>query len=245
MGTHTTVEKMKQIRLFAMGELYHRSLQENLYQDHTADQLIALLVDTEWEHRHNNKIKNLIRGAGLSAMVSPNDIDYTSNRGLDKNTFERLLSLQFIKQRENLILTGPTGVGKSYLAQSIGHTACNQLLKTLYFKSARLMEHIKMAKLEGTYIKLLKKIQKAELLVIDDFGLHGFDNPTRAALMDIIEERHDTKATLLTSQIPVSGWHQMIGQGTIADAILDRLVYASHRIELSGESLRKKRTLKG
>ena len=245
METQNTVEKMKQIRLFAMGELYHRSLQENLYKEYTTDQLIALLVDTEWEHRHNNKIKNLIRSAGISTMVSPHDIDYTANRGLEKNTFERLLSLQFITQKENLIITGPTGVGKSYLAQGIAHTACQQLIKTLYFKSTKLMEHIKMSKLEGTYIKLLKKLQKTSLLIIDDFGLHSFDDQTRTALMDIIEDRHEKNSTIITSQIPVSGWHQMIGEGTIADAILDRLVYASHRITLNGESLRKNKKLKG
>ena len=147
METQNTIEKMDKSGSLPWGGPYHRSIQENLYREYSTDQLIALLVDTEWGYRHDNKIKNLVRGAGMSSLVSPHNIDYTADRGLDKNTFERLLSLQFIQQRENLVLTGPTGVGKSYLAQSIGHTACNQFVKTLYFKSNKPIEHIKMTKL--------------------------------------------------------------------------------------------------
>lgn len=245
MNTQTTIEKMKQMKLSAMGSLYHQSLQENLYSDYTTDQLLALLVDTEWEHRHNKKIQNLIKGAQFKLAASPVDVDYTARRNLDKNTFERLLSLGFIRESENIILTGAAGVGKSYLAQVIGHTACHQLISAYYTGSAGLMEDIKLAKLQGNYIKLLKKIKKAKLLIIDDFGLHGFDNHYRQALMDIIGDRYNSASTIITSQIPVSAWHEMIGEGTIADAILDRLVYSSHRIELKGESLRKNKKLRG
>lgn len=245
MNTQTTIEKMKQLRLKGMSEIYHRSIREKNFPDYTTDEFIALLVDTEWEDRHNRKIKNLTKAAGFKLQASPNNIDYTSRRNLDKNTFERLLTLHFIKQAENIIITGPTGVGKSYLAQAIGHGACRQTIKTMYYSSADLMERIKLAKLDGTYINLLKKIQKAELIIIDDFGLHPFDNHSRQAMMDIIEDRYERASIIVTSQIPVSSWHETIGEGTIADAILDRLVYSSHRIELKGESLRKNKILKG
>jgi DNA replication protein DnaC len=245
MNTQSTIEKMKQMRLNGMTELYHRVLKDNLYRDYTQDEFIGLLVDTEWENRENMKIKNLVKNAGFKMQSSSFNVDYSSQRNLDKNVFERLLSLQFIKQSENVIITGPTGVGKSYLAQVIGQIACQQSKKSFYMNAGKLTERIKMAKLDGTYIKLLKRLQQPDLLIIDDFGLHPFDQNTRQALMDIIEDRYDRVSTIITSQIPVSNWHETIGEGTIADAILDRLVYSSHRIELSGESLRKNKLLKG
>lgn len=245
MNTQNTIERMSQMRLPAMSNLYHQSKKQHLYTDYTTDQFLALLIDAEWENRNNRKIQNLVKAARFKITASAVDIDYTSRRNLDKNTFDRLLSLGFIKQAENIIITGAAGVGKSYLAQAIGHTACQQLIKTCYTTSAGLMEDVKLAKLQGSYIKLLKKIKKADLLIIDDFGLHSFDDECKQALMDIIEDRYDRASTIITSQIPVSSWHDMIGEGTIADAILDRLVYSSHRIKLKGESLRKNKKLKG
>jgi len=245
MNTQTTIEKMKQMRLTGMSDLYHQSLQKNLYTDYTTDQFLALLIDTEWEYRQNRKIQNLVKKACFKLSASAVDIDYTARRNLDKNTFERLLSLGFIRESENIIITGASGVGKSYLAQAIGHAACHQSIKTYYTSSARLAEDVQLAKIEGTYIKLLKKIRKMDLLIIDDFGLHSINDNYRQALMDILEDRYDRTSTIVTSQIPVSAWHEMIGEGTIADAILDRLVYSSHRIALKGESMRKNKQLKG
>lgn len=239
MNNFTTIEKMKQMRLNGMAQTYHSSITENLYSDYTLDEYVGLLVDQEWEDRQQRKIENMIRQAKFRLQASANNIDYTSNRSLDKNQFERLLSLNFIKRQQNIIIVGPTGVGKSYLAQAIGHHACTMLYKTLYYNTARLMELLKLAKLDGTYIKILKTIQRASLLILDDFGLHKFDNYGRQALMDIIEDRYDHTSTIVASQIPVTGWHELIGEGTIADAILDRLVNSSHRIDLNGESLRK------
>ena len=175
MNQQTTIEKMKQLRLLGMASTYHQSLTEHLYQDYTQDQFTALLVDQEWEDRQNRKIKNLIRQAGFRLPVSTHDIDYTSKRKLDKNQFERLLGLQFLTQAENIIFTGSTGVGKSYLAQAIGTSACQMLYKVQYYSTARLMEEIKISKLDGSYIKLLKRLQKMHLLILDDFGLSQFD----------------------------------------------------------------------
>lgn len=245
MNTQTTIEKLKSLRLRAMGELYHRSLHEKQFPKYTTDEFIALLVDTEWEARHNRKIDSLVKNARFSLNSSGNDIDFSSNRNLDKNTFQRLLGLEFIKQAGNIIITGPTGIRKSYLAQPIGKEACISTKKTAYFNWMTFSEQVKIAKLDGSYLKLLQRIQNNELLIIDDFGLHPFDNYTRQALMDVIEAKYNKSSIIISSQIPVSQWHQLIGEGTIADAILDRLVHASHRIELSGESLRKNRKLKG
>jgi DNA replication protein DnaC len=239
MNNQTTIEKMKQMRLSAMAETYHNSLQNNMHKDYTLDQYIALLVDQEWEHRHNKRIKNLISSAGFRQSASIQDIDYTVNRSLDKTVFERLAQMDFIKSRENVIITGATGTGKSYLAQALGHNACLLQHKTMYFNFARLTDQIKLAKLEGTYLKLMKKIEKTDLLILDDFGLTSFDEQIRNALMDIVEMKYDKSSMIIAAQIPVKCWHETIGEGTIADAILDRLVHSSHRIELTGQSMRK------
>jgi len=198
------------------------------------------LVDQEWEHRHNRKTQNLIKSAGFRAVADIQNMDYATNRGLDKNAFDRLASLDFIKQKQNLIITGPTGTGKSYIAQALGRKACLALFKTKYFPTHNLFDQIKLAILQGTYHKMLKKIQQTDLLIIDDFGLIPFNKEARKALMQIVEFKYEQSSLIITSQIPVSNWHQLIGEGTIADAIMDRIIHASHRITLKGESLRKK-----
>jgi DNA replication protein DnaC len=158
----------------------------------------------------------------------------------DRNYLERLLALDFIKQSQNIIITGPTGVGKSYLAQAIGNHACTMLCKTAYFNTARLMELFRTGRMDGTYLKLIKKIKRSPLLILDDFGLAPFDANSRQTLLDLVEDRHDQASTIISSQIPVGKWHDLIGEGTIADAVLDRIVNSAHRISLNGKSLRKK-----
>lgn len=244
MNTNNTVEKMRGMRMGAMASLYHNTLTQNLYKNFTMDDYLALLIDTEWEHRQNRKIENLIKTAGFKQAASAADIDYLSRRNLDKNVFERLLTLQFLKNQENVIIVGKTGVGKSFLAQAIGVTACQMLHKTLYFNCSRFFDLAKLSRLDGSYPKFFNRLHKAELLIIDDFGLTPIDRDSRTLLMDIMEDRYDRVSTVITSQIPVSGWHPLIGEDTIADSILDRIAFSSHRIELQGESLRKKKKLK-
>ena len=166
-------------------------------------------------------------------------MNYAGGRNLDKNMFNRLSSLDFMAKKENLIVTGASGVGKSYLAQALGHQACLMGFRVLYANTARLFTKFRLAKVDGTYIKELKRLSKVELLILDDYGLQAFDNQARESLMDIIDDRFNQTSTIVSSQIPVSAWYDIIGEGTIADAILDRLVNSSHRIDLKGESLRK------
>lgn len=234
-----TIEKMKQMRLSGMAQLHYNNISNNLNMDCTIDQYIAMLVDQEWENRQNRKIKNLIKNARFRYPASIRDIDYSADRQLDKNTFERLALLDFIRSHENLIITGATGTGKSYLAQALGHQACISLMKTLYFNTTRLMSHLKLTRLEGTYSKTMALLEKADLLILDDFGLTALDNQDRQGLMDIVERKYDRSSIIISTQIPVTGWHDLIGEPTIADAILDRIVHSSHRIQLKGESMRK------
>lgn len=239
MDNNQTVEKLKQMRLFAMADLYHRDIKNNQLGGLSVDEYMGLLVDHEWEDRQQKKISRLIGQAGFKQKASIGDVSYTEARNLDKNMFARLATMGFMKKAENIIVTGPSGVGKSYLAQALGYQACLLGHKSLYSNTARFFTKLKLAKVDGTYLKELQKLQKADILILDDFGLQAFDNHAREALMDIIDERHGQRSTIVSSQIPVSAWFDIIGEGTIADAILDRLVNSSHRIDLKGESLRK------
>lgn len=239
MNNNQTIEKLKQMRLGAMADLHYQHLKNNQFTEVTADEYLALLTDHEWEDRQNKKINRLLHQASFRQQATITEVSYNEARNLDKNMFERLSTLDFIKKKENIILTGASGVGKSYLAQAIGHQACLMGYKVYYTNTARVLAKLKLSKLDGTYLKELKKIGKVNLLILDDFGLQAFDNHSRETLMDIVDDRHSQMSTIVSSQIPVSAWYDIIGEGTIADAILDRLVNSSHRIDLKGESLRK------
>ena len=239
MNNNQTIEKLKQMRLGAMAQLHLQHLKDNRIENITADEYLALLIDHQWEDRQNRKIERLLKQANFKQQANLADVNYTQNRNLDKNMFTRLGTLDFITRKENIILTGASGVGKSYLAQALGHQACMMEHKTIYTNTARLFKKLKLSKVDGTYLKELGKLIKADLLILDDFGLQSFDNHARETLMDIIDDRYNNASTIISSQIPVSAWYDIIGEGTIADAILDRIVNSSHRIDLKGESLRK------
>ena len=179
MNQQLTIEKMKSMRLQGMAQTHYSNLENKLYQDYTLDQYIALLVDQEWEFRQNKKIQNLLRFAKFRTSATIKNIDFTANRNLDKNTFDRLATLNFLDKKENLIITGATGTGKSYLAQALGHQACLCIFKTKYFTTMQLMDEINLAKLQGTYHKLIRTIQRTDLLILDDFGLQPFDQNAR------------------------------------------------------------------
>lgn len=239
MNNNQTIEKLNQMRLNAMANLHLQHLKDNGLESFTIDEYLALLTDHEWEHRKDRKITRLIKQANFRQPASLADVNYAQSRNLDKNMFVRLGTLNFIKRKENIILTGASGVGKSYLTQALGHQACLMEYKTIYTNTARLFKSLKLCRMDGTYLKELNKLLKADLLILDDFGLQSFDSHDREVLMDIIDDRYNNKSTILSSQIPVSAWYDIIGEGTIADAILDRIVNSSHRIELKGESMRK------
>jgi DNA replication protein DnaC len=240
MNNNQTIEKLKQMRLGAMAELHLQHVKDNRLEDMTADEYLALLTDHEWEDRQNRKIDRLTKQANFKQWASLEDISYAQGRNLDKNMFTRLGTLGFLKRKENIIVTGASGVGKSYLAQALGHQACIMGYKTMYCNTARLFKKLKLCKVDGTYLKELSKLLKADLLILDDFGLQAFDNHARETLMDIIDDRYNNTTTIISSQIPVSAWYEIIGgEGTLADAVLDRLVHSSHRIDLKGESMRK------
>jgi DNA replication protein DnaC len=167
-------------------------------------------------------------------------VDYGTHRGLEKNAFIRLADCSFIERHENILIHGPTGAGKSYLASALGHQACMKGFKVRYFNMSKLFTSLKMSKADASYLKELNRLEKQDLLILDDFGLHPVETALRLALLDIMEDRHGKRSTIFVSQIPVSKWHELLGEQSVADAILDRIVHSAHRIELKGESMRKK-----
>jgi len=240
MNNNQTIEKLKSMRLGAMAHLHLQQIKDNRLDGMTCDEYLALLTDHQWEDRENKKIDRLLKQASFRQNANLADINYSPDRNLDKNMFARLSTLDFIARKEGLIICGASGVGKSYLTQALGHQACLSGYKTLYTITARIFKKLKLSKVDGTYLKELEKLTRTDVLILDDFGLQAFDNQDRETLMDIIDDRHSKKTTIISSQIPVSAWYEIIGgEGTLADAILDRIVNSSHRIDLKGESLRK------
>lgn len=235
-----TLDKLRQLRLYGMYDAFKTNLETSVKETLTADQFISLLVASEWDDRRNRAVERLVRLAGFRYKASLEQVDYSIERGLDKNQVHRLAALDFIKEHKDLFITGSTGTGKSYLATALGYQACQNGYKVMYVNTAKLMGQLKLAKAKGTILAELKRIERVDLLILDDFGLQPFDPQSRIALLDIIEDRHQKRSTVVTSQIPVKEWYDIIGEKTIADAVLDRIVHHSLRVELFGESLRRR-----
>lgn len=240
MNTNT-LDKLRKLKFFGMFHAFKSSLETGKTNDYTADELLAHLVDIEWEYRQNRRIDRQLLYARFRYKASVEEIHYHADRSIDRNQVMRLADCTFIDRNENLLITGSTGIGKSYVASAIGHQACILGYKVFYASTPKLFAKLKMAKADGSYMKEVTRIERQQLLILDDFGIQPFDAQSRAALMEIIEDRHGKTSLIITSQLPVSKWHEVIGEKTIADAILDRIVHDAHRLELHGESMRKKR----
>jgi len=226
-----------------MAKAFTLTLESGKNEKFTPDEMVTHLIESEWDERYNRKLDRIVQAARFRYKASIEQINYEDNR-MDKNQVLRLADCEFIKRKENIIITGSTGIGKSFIASAIGHQACSLGHRVLYQHSTKLFGRMKIAKTDGSYLRELAKIERQQVLLIDDFGIQPLDAQSRSVLMEIIEDRHGKSSTIITSQVPVSKWHEIIGEQTIADAILDRIVHDAHRIEMKGESLRKKKQLK-
>ena len=236
----TTLEKMRKIKCFGMHRAFKTSLESGHSETYTIDEMVAHLVQSELDDRLNRGIEQKVKNARFRYKASVENLVYDAARNIDKNQIMRFTECTFIDKHENILITGSTGIGKSYLASALGHHACSQGYRVGYFSAPKLFAKLKMVKADGSYLKEIAKIERQHLLILDDFGIQPLDGPSRAALMEIVEDRHGKSSIIITSQVPVNKWHEVIGEKTIADAIMDRIVHQSHRLELTGESMRKK-----
>lgn len=232
--------QLSRLRLHGMSQTWQSLLETRRVNELTFAEGLELLVQAEYQERKNRRSERYRKNARFRYQASLEEIKYDSSRGLDKSMMSSLAKGDYVANGESVLITGASGCGKSYLASALGHHACTQGWKVAYFNVQKLMLKTKIARLDGSVFKLLDQFSKTDLLILDDFGLTHLEPQHRLDLMEIIEDRHAKKATIIASQLPVATWYDIIGEDTIADAIMDRLVHTSHRIELKGESLRKK-----
>ena len=242
MNTTQTLEQLQQMRLHGMYQSYKTQMELPMDQQLETHDLIAQLVQSEQLSRMNEKTTYYLRQAKLRLPATIEQIECSQTRNLTKQQLAILAEGRYIQQGENVLITGSTGCGKSFLACALGHQACLQGHKTNYLNMNRLIEKVTLSKLDGSYIKLLNHLEKQTLIILDDFGLQNLGQDARLTLLQLLEDRYGKKSIIVTSQLPVAKWYEYINDPTLADAILDRLTANAHRIELKGESLRRKKS---
>lgn len=241
MTQNQNVAKLNQMKLFGMARAYEMIQSTRQPCNMTDEELVTHIVEAEWDDRQNHKLQRLIKTAKFRYQACVEEVAFTQDRNLDKSTFLKLAGCDYLEKKENIIITGATGVGKSHISSALGNQACISGYKTIYCNVGKLLSMLKMKRSDGSYLREIDRLERQDLIILDDFGLAQLDTQNRLDLLEIIEDRHGRKSTIITSQLPVNKWHDVIDDSTIADAILDRLVHNAYRIELKGASLRKKK----
>jgi|SRR5271157_1309171 len=241
INTDQTIEQLKQLKLLGMAQAYGTTLTLPSHELPTAHELMAVLVEAEQQNRTQQRTQLFLKLSGLRYDAVLEQIKCSPERNITRDQILALADCTFIQRAENILITGSTGCGKSFLACAFGRQACTLGYKALYLGMNRFTEKLSLSKLDGSYIKLLNHIEKMPLIIIDDFGLIPLENQARTALLQVLEDRYGKRSTIITSQLPVNKWYQYINEPTLADAIMDRLSGSAHRFELKGESLRKKK----
>ena len=242
MLNEQTLEKLHAMRLTGMADAFKDQMMQPDMNDLSFEERFGFLVDQHWTWKEDRRLKTLLRNAKLKDNACIEDIDYKSPRGINKSLILSLSGCDWIKNAQNIIITGSTGVGKTYLACALANSACRKGFSSLYKRSSRLFQEIAVARADGTYPKLMNKTAKAKVLIIDDFCITPMKDDERKDLLEVIEDRQGLCSTIISTQIPIKNWFETIGDPTIADAVLDRLIHNAHKINLKGESMRKIRS---
>lgn len=242
MITEQTIEKMNALKLFGMRDAFTEQLEMSSYASLSFEERVGMLVDREWTDRENRRLKRRMKAAKLKIHACMEEIEYSGPRGLDESLMRSLASCAWIKSHSSALITGKTGTGKTFMACALADQAIKKGYTALYYRAPRLFSELLMAKADGSYHKYLSKLTRADLIVVDDLGLVTLSDAERRELLEVIEDRNGSGSTVVASQLPVSSWHEIIGEPTIADAILDRIVHSSYRIDLKGPSMRKRKS---
>jgi len=239
MNTTQTLTKLNQMRLYGMENALRTALETKA--SYHPEELAAYLAESEWNDRETRKMNRYLKQAGFRYKAAVEEVDFLHPRDLDQRRFTELADCSYLERHEDILMTGPTGTGKSFLASALGHQACTRGWRVRYFSAGKLFEKLHMTRATGAHHKFLRGLERTDLLILDDFGLWPLQHQHRLDLLEIIEDRHGRRSTIIATQLPISAWHELIGEKTIADAILDRLVHHAHRIELKGQSMRKQK----
>ena len=242
MLNEQTIEKLHAMKLNGMADGFKEQLVHTTMNELSFEERFGLLVDRQWSWKEDRRMRRLLKNAKLKINGCIEDIDYKTPRGIDKSVILHLANGDWITRAQNVIITGPTGVGKTYLACALAHRACRMGSTAFYTRIPRLFQELAIARGDGSYPTIMKKLTKANVLILDDFGLAPMSAPERRDLLEVIEDRHGLSSTIVATQLPIEAWHENIRDPTIANAILDRLIHSAHKINLKGESMRKLRS---
>lgn len=240
MLANPTLRQLQKLRLDGMAAAYAEQLEQDHLSGLDFDERLGLLVDREVAERDSRRLTSRLRRARLREQASMEDVTYAGGRILDKTLITQLASCRWIRSHHNVLIIGPTGTGKTYLACAPAHKACLEGFSSRYYRLNRLLHEMHIGRVDGSYDKLVGNLLKTDVLVLDDLGLNPISADGRRDLLELLDDRHARASTIVTSQLPVKSWHEAIGEATLADAILDRLVHNAHRLELRGESMRKR-----
>lgn len=240
MLTEQTFEKLSDMKMRGFAAALQEQLGSDNYDDLAFEERIGLLIDREWTERETRRLTRRLQCAKLREPAAIEDVDFRHRRGLDRALMKRLATCEWVKRGQNILITGPTGIGKTFLVCAFAQKACRDGYTSLYRRVPRLLHELTLARADGSLTRLFARLARTSVLVLDDWGLAQLNDQERRDMLEVIEERHGVRSTVIATQLPVTAWHKMIGDPTIADAILDRLIHNAHRIELTGKSMRRR-----